>query len=119
MPSLKLGNRVTVRRGVSPCRDGGSLQLSRRLAAAGGRPDLAEDGVPRGHFVGMRGEVVQIGKMHLDVKDGLGRSLGETPSDVPPGCEEMVLVDSQVVNGARQGRQEMREWFLPDELEVG
>src|SRR5215469_12356281 len=114
--SLKLGHRVTVLSGVSNCRDAGSLYASAKQARDTGLPDLADKGVSRKQFEGMRGEIVQIGYLCLDVKDGQGHSLGEKATEIPAGCEQMVLVDSQVVNGQRIGRQSMREWFLPEEL---
>lgn len=79
---MKLGNRVTVLPGVS-----------------------VHQGADRSRFVGMRGEVVQIGK------DG--------PCTCPPGCEDMVLVDDQIVGGKPVGACNMREWFRLDELEIG
>ncbi len=93
---MKLGQRVTVLPGVSNCKDPGALQESARL----GRPGQGAD---RSHFVGMKGEVVQIG------------------ADGPCTCPDpaMVLVDNQVKEGQRQGACTMREWFLPSELEVG
>lgn len=96
--TLKLGQRVTVLEGISHCKDEGSLQTTRRMGQG-------DSGIPRNHFVGKRGEIVQLGK------DG--------PITCPPGCEKMVLVDSQIVNGKPQGACDMREWFLPSELEVG
>lgn len=103
---IKLGHRVTVLPGVSNRKDPGSMQQS-------------PDGMPRKKLEGKRGEVIQIGNSVLDVKDGMGISLNEKPSPIPPGCENMVLVDDQVVNGQRVGRVTLREWFLPEELEIG
>lgn len=103
---IKLGHRVTVLPGVSNRKDPGSIQHS-------------PDGIPRTRLEGKRGEVVQIGTNILDVKDGMGQPMNEKPSPVPRGCEGMVLVDDQVVNGQRVGRSTMREWFLPEELEIG
>lgn len=103
--TLKIGQRVTVLPGVSPSTDEGTLQLSRRMGRG-------EEGSSRDHLVGKRGEIVQIGK------DGPVLE-GEARATCPPGYEDRVLVDSQVVNGKRQGMCEMREWFLPEELEVG
>ena len=106
--ALKIGNRVTVKPGVSNCIDEGSIAHSKTLAAnAGKKPDSPEamEGVSRERFVGKRGEVIQIGA------DG--------PCTCPSGCQDMVLVDSQIVNGKPVGPVEMREWFLESELELG
>ena len=119
MPALKLGHRVTVLPGVSNRKDPGSIQVSTEQARDLGKPEMAGSGIPRLRFEGKRGEVIQIGQQVLDVKDGLGNSLNERPSPIPPGCNGMVLVDDQVVNGCRVGRLTMREWFYPDELEIG
>lgn len=89
---FKIGQRVQVLPGVSHCKDAGSLQT-------------VKEGFSRDHFKGKKGEVVQIGK------DG--------PVTCPPGYEECVLVDSQIVNGKPQGAVEMREWFSEDEVEPG
>lgn len=93
---LKLGNRVTVLPGVSNCRDAESVRISQKL----GQKDAGAD---RSHFVGCKGEIVQVGK------------------DGPCTCPDpkMVLVDSHIVNGKESGAFFMREWFLPEELEVG
>jgi len=100
---LKLGNRVTVLPGVSPCKDTGSLQECARQAARTGIPDLATQGADRSHLVGKRGEVVQIG------------------TDGPCTCPDpsMVLIDDQVVNGVRVGQCTMREWLFEHEVELG
>lgn len=79
---MKVGNRVTVKPGVSPRTDPGSIGVQ------------TPNGVPRDHLVGKRGEVVEI-------KDGL------------------VLVDDQIKDGKPVGPCTMREWFKPEELEVG
>jgi hypothetical protein len=111
--ALKLGQRVTVLPGVSPCRDAVSLLITHG------------EGLPRDKFIGMKGEVVQIGSEYLRVKVRVGTTAALVddpqcgPSEVPAGCESMVLVDSQVVNGVREGKHEMREFFLESELEVG
>lgn len=52
-------------------------------------------GRDRSHFVGCKGEVVAIGD------------------------NGMALVDDQLTNGERKGRQSMLEWFKVEELEVG
>lgn len=113
--ALKLGQRVTVNPGVSNCKDAGSLRV------------FGEHGAPRGEFVGRKGEIVQIGSDFLKIKMRVGPSaqIVDDPqcgaATVPLGCEGMVLVDSQVVNGIRQGDNicGMREWFSEAELEVG
>ena len=93
---LKVGQRVMVLSGVSNCKDAESLRVSARTGKPG-------EGADRSHFVGLRGEIVQIGK------------------DGPCTCpnEKMVLVDDHIVNGKPQGAFNMREWFLPEELELG
>jgi hypothetical protein len=111
--ALKLGQRVTIKDSVSNCMDAESKKTTRG------------DGVPRYQFVGMKGEVVQIGQDFLKVRVRIGTTsqlvedAQNGPATVPPGCENMVLVDSQVVNGIREGKAEMREWFKEEELEVG
>ena len=96
MAKFKIGQRVVVLPGVSNCRDAGSLQHSARL----GKP---EEGVSRTHFVGVKGEVVQIG------------------ADGPCICPDanMILVDDQIKQGKPQGSCTMREWYLESELEHG
>jgi hypothetical protein len=111
--ALKLGNRVTVKPNPSNCTDEGSVQWSRRMKGD-------DSGIPRTHFAGRVGEVVQIGaKERLDIKDGQGRSLGEALATCPPGCENSYLVDSQVVSGKRVGACDHREWYREEELELG
>lgn len=116
--TLKLGMRVTVKPGVSPCKDEGSLQRGRNA-----------EGIDRSHLVGRKGEVVQIGQEVLAVKQCAGQH-GEfripdhhcaSPATIPPGCENCVLVDSHVSNGVRQGDGQAgwREWLREDEVEPG
>lgn len=119
---FKLGMRVVVKPNVSPCKDEGSLQNSRRERRG-------DEGTDRSHLVGKKAEIVQIGQAVLPVKARAGNT-GEitipdpacvTPATVPPGCEGMVLVDSHVSNGMRQGdgMPGWREWFKTDEIEPG
>lgn len=94
---FKKGTRVTVKAGVSPCCDEGSLQHM----ALKGHP--AGTGVSREHLVGKKGEVEEI-------REG------------PEGME--YLVDDQLQTG-KDGKQErvgsctMREWFSESDLEAG
>jgi len=104
--ALKFGQRVTVKPGVSNCKNEGSLQLSRIKYR--GDKECEEQGRDRSHFVGTKGEIVQVGA------DG--------PCTCPKGYESAFLVDSQVVNGKPHGNPEvldMREWFLESEIEPG
>lgn len=45
---MKIGNRVTVKPGVSPCTDAGSISIQ------------TPNGVPRDRFIGKVGEIVAI-----------------------------------------------------------
>lgn len=84
---MKVGNRVTVKPGVSPRTDAGSITPQ------------TPSGIDRKHLVGFMGEVKEIS---------------------PDG---RVLVDDQDIHqpekGQLRGIMTMREWFQPEELEVG
>lgn len=133
--TLKLGQRVTVKFGVSTCKDAESLKASAAAARSLGLPPdhpMATVGVGRDHLVGQRGEVVQIGTDVLKIRKRVGTNgelvdANEAAAIVPPGCEDHVLVDNGVRNGVREGpvpeadrpATTIREWFREVDLEVG
>jgi hypothetical protein len=120
--TFKVGMRVVVKEGVSACLDEGSLLHSEFLARRSGlKPDsqgfkaVAEAGESREHFVGLKGEIVKVGKDGPCLK-------GHEEVTCPDGYEEAYLVDNAIANGkpcSTDGFPHMREWFYADEIEPG
>lgn len=91
--ALKIGNRVTVLTPSDPDKKTGNGALVK-------------------NYAGKRGEVVQIGATLQRGQSGRG-GLATCPDPA------MVLVDDQIVDGEPRGTCTMRDWFDPEDLEVG